>query len=314
MEIDHMESKNAKPACLRHVFVKRELHLHLMMIPAVILVGIYSYGAMAGVGIAFQRFMPAKGLFGSEWIGLQNFRTLFSLPDTWQVIGNTIFLSIFKMAGGIFVPVVFALLLNEVSSVKARRIFQTMVYLPNFLSWVIISGVFIDILSPSQGIVNNVLGSLGIQPIFFLGDPKWFPFTMIVTDIWKGFGFGSVIYLAALTSIDPTLYESAVIDGANRWKQTLHITLPGITSTIILMTVLSMANILNGGFDQIFNMYSPAVYSTGDILDTMIYRMGIQNAQFAVSTAAGLFKSLISFIFIVISYYLADKAAGYRIF
>jgi putative aldouronate transport system permease protein len=285
-----------------------------MMIPAVILVGIYSYGAMAGVGIAFQRFMPAKGLFGSEWIGLQNFRTLFSLPDTWQVIGNTIFLSVFKMAGGIFVPVVFALLLNEVRSVKARRTFQTMVYLPNFLSWVIISGVFIDILSPSQGIVNNVLGSLGIQPIFFLGDPKWFPFTMIVTDIWKGFGFGSVIYLAALTSIDPTLYESAVIDGANRWKQTLYITLPGISSTIILMTVLSMANILNGGFDQIFNMYSPAVYSTGDILDTMIYRMGIQNAQFAVSTAAGLFKSLISFVFIVISYYLADKAAGYRIF
>jgi putative aldouronate transport system permease protein len=137
---------------------------------------------------------------------------------------------------------------------------------------------------------------------------------MIVTDIWKGFGFGSVIYLAALTSIDPSLYESAVIDGANRWKQTWHITLPGLTSTIILMTVLSMAGILNGGFDQIFNLYNPAVYSTGDILDTMIYRIGLQQAQFAVSTAAGLFKSGISCIFIVVSYYLADKLAGYRIF
>jgi putative aldouronate transport system permease protein len=218
------------------------------------------------------------------------------------------------MAAGIVVPVTFALLLNEVASRGARRVFQTMVYLPNFLSWIIISGIFIDILSPSQGIVNQFLMFLGFQPIFFLGNANWFPFTMIVTDVWKTFGFGSVIYLAALTSIDPVLYESAVIDGANRWKQTLHITLPGILSTIVLMTVLSMANVLNGGFDQIFNLYSPSVYSTGDILDTMIYRMGIQNAQFAISTAAGLFKSLISFVFIVSSYYIADKAVGYRIY
>ena len=292
----------------------RELPLHLMLIPAVILVFIYSYIPMAGIVIAFQRFQAAKGLFGSEFVGLSNFRTLFSLPDTWQVIGNTIFIALFKMIGGIIAPVVFALVLNEISNKPARRIFQTMVYLPNFLSWIIISGIFIDILSPTRGIVNVMLGKIGIGPIFFLGDPAWFPFTMIVTDIWKGFGFGSVIYLAALTSIDPSLYESAVIDGASRWMQTWHITVPGILSTIILMTVLSMANILNGGFDQIFNLYNPAVYSTGDILDTMIYRMGIQNAQFAVSTAAGLFKSAISFVFIVTSYYLADKLAGYRIF
>lgn len=292
----------------------RELPLHGMLLPAVILTAIYSYGAMAGVGIAFQRFMPANGLYGSPWVGFQNFKTLFSLPDTWQVIRNTVLLSLGKMLGGIIAPVSFALLLNEIASKTARRLFQTLVYLPNFMSWIIVSGIFIDILSPSQGIVNIFLGKLGISPIFFLGMPRWFPVTMIVTDVWKGFGFGSVIYLAALTSIDPALYESAVIDGANRWKQTLYITLPGISSTIILMTVLSMTNILNGGFDQIFNLYSPSVYSTGDILDTMIYRMGIQNAQFAVSTAAGLFKSAISFVFIVISYYLADKAAGYRIF
>jgi putative aldouronate transport system permease protein len=292
----------------------RELPLYLMILPSFIIVCIYSYGAMAGIGIAFQKFMPTRGLFGSPWVGLANFGTLFSLPDTLQVIRNTVLISIFKMAAGIVVPVTFALLLNEVSSRFAKRVFQTMVYLPNFLSWIIISGIFIDILSPSTGIVNHFLGSLGVKPIFFLGDARWFPFTMIITDVWKTFGFGSVIYLAALTSIDPVLYESAVIDGANRWKQTLYITLPGILSTIVLMTVLSMANILNGGFDQIFNLYSPAVYSTGDILDTMIYRMGIQNAQFAISTAAGLFKSIISFIFIVTSYYIADKAVGYRIY
>jgi putative aldouronate transport system permease protein len=310
-----MPAKKGKlSAAARKAKFLRELPLHLMLIPAIVLVLIYSYLPMAGIGIAFQRFVPTNGLFGSPFAGLRNFRTLFSLPDTWQVIWNTIYISLFKMIGGITAPVIFALILNEIRSKPARRTFQTMVYLPNFLSWIILSGIFIDILSPARGVVNAGLSKLGIGPIFFLGDPAWFPFTMIVTDIWKGFGFGSVIYLAALTSIDPALYESAVIDGADRWKQTWHITLPGILSTIILMTVLSMANILNGGFDQIFNMYNPAVYSTGDILDTMIYRMGIQNAQFAVSTAAGFFKSGISFVFIVVSYYLADKLAGYRIF
>lgn len=292
----------------------RELPLHFMLLPAIIVVFIYSYVPMLGIGIAFQRFTITKGLFGSPFVGMLNFRTLFSLPDTLQVIRNTIVISMGKMAGGVVVPVVFALLLNEVNNRPVRRTIQTMVYLPNFLSWVILSGVLIDILSPGRGILNTFLGNFGIGPIFFLGDAKWFPSTMVITDIWKSFGFGSVIYLSALTSIDPSLYESAVIDGANRWQQTWHITLPGLTSTIVLMTVLSMGNILNGGFDQIFNMYSPAVYSTGDILDTLIYRMGIQSAQFAVSTAAGLLKSVVSFVFIVLSYYLADKFAGYRIF
>ncbi|MDR1000594.1 MAG: ABC transporter permease subunit [Clostridiales bacterium] len=285
-----------------------------MLLPSLLLVLIYSYGSMAGVGIAFQNFVPTKGLFDSEWVGMANFKTLFSLPDMWQVISNTLFISISKMIGGVIAPVVFALLLNEFRSSAIRRSLQTMVYLPNFLSWVILAGIFIDLLSPSNGIVNAGLKAFGIEPIFFLGDKKWFPITMIVTDIWKGFGFGSVIYLAALTGIDPSLYESAVIDGANRWKQTLHITLPGITSTIILMTVLSMANVLNGGFDQIYNMYNPSVYATGDILDTMVYRLGIEQVQYSLATAAGLFKSVVSLVFILASYYLAGKFAGYRIF
>ena len=292
----------------------RELPLYVMLIPSVALVAIYSYGAMAGIGIAFQKFVPAKGLFGSKWVGFDNFNTLFSMPNIWPVIRNTVVISLLKMIGGVIVPVVFALLLNEVSKMALKRTVQTMVYLPNFISWVILSGIFVDILSPSSGIVNMFLSGLGIQPVFFLGDPKIFPVTMIVTDIWKSFGFGSVIYLAALTGIDPALYESAKIDGANRWQQTWHITLTGILSTIVLMTVLSLANILNGGFDQIYNMYSPAVYATGDILDTFVFRLGIQEAQFALSTAAGLFKSGVSLIFIVASYYLADKYAGYRVF
>lgn len=293
---------------------KRELPLVLMLIPAAILVAIYSYGSMVGTVIAFQKFNMANGLFGSEWVGLKNFQNLFSMPDFGQVIFNTVVISLAKMVLGIIVPVVFALLLNEVSRTGIKRTYQTMVYLPHFLSWIILAGIFNDIFSPSSGVVNQLLGYLGVDPIFFLGDQTWFPITMIITDVWKSFGFGSVIYLAALTGIDQNLYEAAQIDGANRIKQTIHITLPGILSTIVLMTVLSMANILNGGFDQIYNLYSPAVYTTGDILDTFVFRLGIENAQHALSTAAGLFKSGVSLVFIVASYKLADRFAGYKIF
>lgn len=292
----------------------RELPLYVMLIPAVILVAIYSYGGMAGTVIAFQKFSPANGLFGSEWVGLQNFRNLFSMPNFWPVIRNTILISLTKMIGNIIVPVTFSLLLNEVGRSRLKRTYQTMVYLPNFLSWIILSGIFVDILSPSSGIVGRAFQAIGVQAPFFLGDPFWFPITMVITDVWKNFGFKSVIYLAALTGVDPALYESAAIDGAGRWRQTWHITLPGILSTIILMTVLSMADILNGGFDQIYNLYSAAVYSTGDILDTFVYRLGIERTQFALSTAAGLFKSGVSLIFITASYWLADRFAGYRIF
>lgn len=292
----------------------RELPLYIMLVPAVVLVAVYSYGGMVGTVIAFQKFNPANGLFGSEWVGLKNFQNLFSMPNFWPVIRNTILISLAKMIGNIVVPVTFSLLLNEVGRSGLKRTYQTMVYLPNFLSWIILSGIFVDILSPSTGIVGRAFQALGAKAPFFLGDPFWFPITMVVTDLWKNFGFKSVIYLAALTGVDPALYESASIDGANRWKQTWHITLPGILSTIVLMTVLSMADILNGGFDQIYNLYSPAVYSTGDILDTFVYRLGIERTQFSLSTAAGLFKSGVSLIFVTASYWMADRFAGYRIF
>lgn len=294
--------------------IRRQLPLVVMLLPAVILVLIYSYGSMVGTVIAFQKFNMAKGLFGSKWIGFENFRNLFTMPNIWPIIRNTVLIALGKMIGGIIVPVLFALLLNEVSKDRLKRVYQTLVYLPHFLSWVILSSIFTDILSPSSGIVNKLLGAFGAEPIFFLGSTTWFPITMIITDIWKGFGFGSIIYLAALTGIDQNLYEAAQIDGAGRMKQTIHVTLPGILSTIILMSVLSMGNILNGGFDQIYNMYSASVYSTGDILDTFVFRLGIENAQYALSTAANLFKSGVSLLFVVTSYSLAGKFAGYKIF
>ncbi len=288
--------------------------LHLMLLPAVVITLIYSYCPMFGIVMVFQKFDPVRSFLNSPWIGLDNFRFIVNLPGSFQVLWNTIYISLFKIIGLIIVPVTFALLLNEVRGKGFKRISQTMVYLPNFLSWIILGGILIDILSPSEGIVNQLLGHIGIEPIFFLGDRFWFPITMIVTEIWKGFGFGTVIYLAALTNIDPTLYESSIMDGANRWKQTLHITLPGILPIVTLMTVLSLGNVLNAGFDQIFNLYSPQVYKTGDIIDTFVYRLGIEQAQYSPAAAVGLFKSVVSFIFISVSYLLADKLANYRVF
>lgn len=308
-----MKQKKKKKKYTKADF-KRELPFFIMLLPAFILVLIYAYGPMGGLLMAFQNFRISDGIFGSQFNGLDNFRRLFAMPNFLPVVRNTVVIALGKMIGGIVVPVLFALLLNEIKHVGFKKSIQTLVYLPNFLSWVILASIFVDILSPSQGVVNHMLGLIGIEPVFFLGDTTWFPITMIVTEIWRMFGFGAIIYLASLSGIDPNLYEAAQIDGANRMKQTLYVTLPGILSTIVLMTVLSMGGILDGGFDQIYNMYNPAVMETGDILGTFIFRQGIENADFALATAAGLFSSVISFFFVVASYLLADKLIGYRIF
>jgi putative aldouronate transport system permease protein len=294
--------------------LKREIPLYIMLAPAVVLVLVYSYGPMIGIVMAFQRVLPGKGIFGSPWVGLDNFIFIFQMPTFLQVIWNTIFIAGMKAIAGIIVPVTVALMLNNVTNRLFKRSVQTIIYLPHFLSWIILAGIFVDILSPSEGVVNRLLGMIGVQPIFFLGDEKIFPWTMVGTDVWKSFGFGTIIYLAALTDIDPTLYEAAVVDGATRWQQTRFITLPGISGTIIMLSTLSLSNILNAGFDQIFNLYSPLVYRTGDIIDTLVYRTGILNNQYGVATAVGLFKSFVSLLLIGIAYKLAAKFADYRIF
>jgi putative aldouronate transport system permease protein len=290
------------------------LPLFLMLLPAMALLFIYNYIPMAGNLMAFERFNPVRGLLKSPWIGLENFRYVFSMPDTPQVLWNTFYIALLKVITGIVIPVFFALLLNEVGSVSYKRIIQTIIYFPHFLSWVILAGILIDVLSPSQGVIGRVFMFLGLKPVFFLGDSKVFPYTLVFTESWKEFGFGTIVYLAALTGIDPNLYEAAMIDGANRWQQTLYVTIPGILPIVMLMTILSMGNILNAGFDQVFNLYSPQVYKTGDILDTLVYRMGLVDAQYGVATAVGLFKSLISFIMLTASYALAYRFTDYRVF
>ena len=283
-----------------------------MLIPAVILTFIFSYIPLYGLIIAFQDYKPAQG-FHSPWVGLENFRYIFSLKEFSRTIGNTVFIAVLKIIGNIVVPVTIALLLNEIRSTKLKRAIQTSIYVPNFMSWVILAGLFMDLLA-TDGVLNSVITRLGGKVVPFLNSAKLFPYTIVLTDVWKSFGFGTVIYLAALTGIDPGLYEAAIVDGANKWQQVFHITLPGIRPIVILMTVLALQNVLNAGFDQVYNMYSPLVYSTGDIMDTFIYRLGFQQAQYDIATAVGLFKSLVSAVLIGIAYFLADKLANYRIF
>lgn len=307
-------NRKVKPKYTFQIF-KKELPLHLMLLPGLIMILVFSYTPMAGLIIAFQKFIPSKGLFGDQkWIGLENFRYAFALPGFSQALVNTIVIAFWKILLGLVVPIIFALLLNEVVSQKFKRTVQTIVYLPYFLSWVVLGGIFLDILSPGSGLINEIITALGGKSIFFLGDNRYFKVTLIVTDIWKNFGYGAIVYMAAILGIDTDQYEAAQIDGANRWQQTWHVTLPGMRMIIVLMMVLSLGNVLNAGFDQVFNMYNAAVYESGDILDTFVYRLGLIDAQYGAATAVGLFKSIVSTLFISVSYYMAHKFADYRIF
>lgn len=309
-----MSKKKSKTKYTFAVF-KKELPLHLMLIPGLIIILVFNYVPMAGLSIAFQKFIPSKGMFGNQkWIGFDNFSYVFSLPGFEKALQNTVFIAFWKIVLGLIIPIIFALLLNEIHRMAVKRTVQTIVYLPYFLSWVVLGGIFLDILSPSNGIINQLLQTITGKTFFFLGDNKYFPATLILTDVWKNFGYGAIVYLSAILGIDTSLYEAAQIDGANRWKQTWHITLPGMRMIIVLMLVLSLGNVLNAGFDQVFNLYSIAVYESGDILDTFVYRLGVLSAQYGPATAVGLFKSVISTVFISVSYYMAHKFADYRIF
>lgn len=317
--------KNLKKGAVRKRYsgVRSQLPLHLMILPGAVLVLIFSYGPMLGLIMAFQDFSPKKGFFESAFVGLDNFAYVFKIPGFWNIVSNTLLISVLKIIFSIVVPVVVALLLNEVISTKFKRTVQTIIYFPHFLSWIILGGLLIDILSPSEGMVNYVIQLFGGSPIYFLGDKNWFPYTMVITDIWKEFGYGTIVYLAALTSIDPTLYEAAAMDGAGKLRQTFHVTLPALVPTILLMLMLSLGGILNAGgtasaagssgFEQIYNLYSPQVYETGDIIETLVFRLGLGNGQYSVATAIGFIKSVISFVLMTFGYWLAKKTANYEI-
>ena len=289
------------------------LSYHSMILVGMLWLVFFNIVPMFGIVMAFQDYNPVLGFTGSKFIGLENFRYLFSMSDSRRVIVNTVIIAVSKLILNILVPLAFALLLNEVRQMKFKRVVQTMVYLPHFLSWVILASVLLEIFG-YKGVFNTVLSLFGAEPKIWFSEESYFRQMIIFSDVWKEFGYNAVIFLAALTGISQDMYEAASIDGCSRWKAVWYITLPGIASTLVVVAILGLGNVLNAGFDQVFNLYSPLVYSTGDILDTWVYRIGLLNVQFSLATAAGLFKSVISFVLIVISYIVAYKAADYKIF
>ncbi|MCR8658627.1 ABC transporter permease [Paenibacillus endoradicis] len=288
-------------------------HYYLMLLPGLVWLFFFNLLPMYGILMAFKDFNPGLGIFKSEWVGFENFKYMFELDDSKQVFQNTIFIAVLKMIGNLIVPLVFALMLNEVKNRLFTRSVQTIVYLPHFLSWVIVAGIMLDILSYT-GPVNQLLAVFGSEPIIFFAHAEIFPWLIVLSDVWKEFGFAAIIFFAALTSINPEMYEAAAIDGASQIKRLTSITLPSILPVAILLGTLSLGNILNAGFDQIFNLYNPSVYSTGDIIDTWVYRAGLLDMQYGLATAVGLLKSVVGLVLISISYTLAYRFANYKIF
>ena len=293
--------------------LRNNWQLHLMILPGIILVLIFKYAPLAGITIAFKDFYPARGIFGSDWVGLENFQYMFDLPDTARVLWNTLKIAVLKIIINFPITIIVAILLNEVRSNFFKRSVQTIVYLPYFISWVILAGIILDIFS-LEGIVNKTLNAMGLSSVFFLGDNSKFVGLLVGTDVWKNFGYGTVVYLAAITGVDESLFEAARIDGANRFKQILHVTIPSIAPIIMLMMILNLGNVLNAGFEQVFNLYNPLVYESADIIDTFVYRISLVEANYSLGTAVGLLKSVVSFILIVSSYALANKYSDYTIF
>lgn len=288
-------------------------HYYIMLIPAAVWLVLFNIVPMFGIVMAFEDFNPSLGMWKSPFIGLDNFKYMFEMSDTKQVLINTVVIAVGKIIANLLVPLVFAILLNELFIQKLYRPIQTIVYLPYFLSWVILAKIVLNIFG-FVGPINSVIQFFGGESVNFFGNAGMFRPLIIGTDIWKNFGYNAIVYLATMLGIAPELYEAAAVDGAGRFKRIWHITLPGIKMTVALLAILSLGNVLNAGFDQIFNLYNPLVYSTGDILDTWVYRAGLINLQFSLATAVGLLKSVVSLVLITLGYWMADKFAGYKLF
>ena len=291
---------------------RKHLALSLMFLPVIVYFFIFKYIPMGGIVIAFKNYKISQGIFGSAWCGLDNFTKAFATPTFARSVRNTLTISGLKLLFGFPAPIILALMLNEVSHARFKKTIQTVSYLPHFLSWVVLAGMFQQLLSPNNGAVNSLLREIfGVKDsIYFLGDDKYFRGTLIVTDIWKNVGWSSILYLATIAGIDPALYEAATVDGASRWQCTRYITIPSLVSTIVVMLILSVGSIMDAGFDQVFDLYKSAVYQTGDIIDTYVYRYGIGDMKYSLATAVGLFKNVIAFVLVVGTNLITRRISG----
>lgn len=287
--------------------------LFLLFLPGLAYYVVFHYVPIYGLQIAFKNYVVMRGIWGSAWVGFQNFQDVFALGSFWEVLRNTLIISSYKIIFGFPAPIILAILLSELVNTKFQKTAQTISYLPHFVSWVVLGGLFKQFLSPSMGPINELIEALGGQSIYFLADPRYFRGVLVVTSIWKEIGWGSIIYLAALAGIDPQLYEAAVIDGAGRFQRIRYVTIPSLTPVITIMLLFSLRGIIIDDFDQIFNMYNEAVYSVGDVISTYIYRVGLIDLRYSFSTAVGMFKNVVAFVFIVIANAVTKRINEYGI-
>lgn len=286
-------------------------YLVLMFLPAIAYFIIFKYIPMGGLVLAFKKFQIREGIWRSPWAGLENFRVLFASPAFWQSFRNTIIISVYKLIIGFPAPILFALFLNEIRQNRLKKVIQTISYLPHFLSWVVLGGIFMQFLSPSTGPFNILLKSLGLNPIFFLGDPKVFRGTLVGTHIWQSIGWGSIVYIAALAGVDPGMYEAAELDGATRFQKMWYVTIPSIMPVITVMLIMAVGKIVSDDFDQIYNLYNAGVYSVSEVMSTYIYKRGIGNMQYEVATAMGFFQNTIAFALVALTNQISRKVNDY---
>lgn len=292
-------------------YLNRTKYLYLLLVPGVLYYFIFHYIPIYGIIIAFKDFSYAKGITGSDWNNFQNFKMLFNSSDFYKVLYNSISLSLLRIVFTFPIPILLALMLNEMRSQVFKRISQTLIYLPHFISWVVIGGIVINFLSTDNGIVNLVVKAFNMDPIPFLGRKEWFRPIIIITAIWKEAGWGTIIYLAAITGISPEIYEAATIDGASRIQRIRHVTFPGISSTISILLVLSIGKMMNNGFEQIYMFHNPLIMDIADVFEIYTYRVGLLSGQFSYATAVGLFQSIVGVVLITIGNKVA-RAMGHR--
>ncbi len=279
--------------------IRKDMALHILLFPPVVFMIVFRFLPLTWIVMAFQDYNIFRGLAGSPWVGLHHFRKLFSSEEFLLVFRNTLIINIYRIVFLFPAPIIVALLLNEIRTLLFKRVVQTIIYIPHFLSWVVIAAIFIQILSVDGGLVNQMLMALGIRPVPFLMDKRFFRGILVFTAGWKDVGWNTIIYLAAITGIDPNLYEAAMVEGAGRFRKMWHITLPGIATTVIVLLLLRMGQILTSNVDQVLMLYNPLVYEVGDVLGTYVYRMGLGKMEYSFGTAVGLFNSVIGFVLLL---------------
>lgn len=279
--------------------LKRDFHLILLCVPALIFIFTFDYGPMYGIQIAFKDYNSRRGIWGSEWVGLEHFLRFFNSPNFWSVLKNTLSISFYSLIASFPFPIFLALIINQLTSEKFKKVVQTVLYAPHFISVVVLCGMLHVFLSPSTGIINNVLASMGLERIYFLGKANLFDDVFVWSGIWQNSGWGMIIYLAALSSIDPELYEAAKIDGANKLKLIWHIEIPQIMPTIVIMLIMNVGRFMNVGFQKAFLLQNPLNLQKSEIIATYVYRMGMLQQQFDFSTAIGLFNNIVNIILLV---------------